>query len=364
MMTQIALPAPAVLPASNAAANSVQLDLWRDVAMHPQMWKLIVESANDPVIVTTADLSSPGPYIVYVNAAFTRLTGYSAEEVAGLSPRILQGPLTDRAEMHRMRAELEAGRPFVGETINYTKDGRSYFMEWSVYGLSERCAEGCAAPAFFVAVQRDVSARKQYERQIEEQTRLLAEANAQLARANERLETLSLTDSLTGVFNHRALWQKLEAEVARAVRYGTPLSLLLIDVDHFKFYNDTFGHPAGDEALQQLALLLQRQGRGSDLVARHGGEEFAILLPQTGQSGALALAEELRATVERSSWPLHPITVSLGIATTQAANPNGLEADVVAVAADLMSQADQALYFSKMRGRNCVSQWECKRSEQ
>ena len=358
-MTQIALPAPAVLPAPNEAANSVQLDLWRDVAMRSQMWELIVESANDPVIVTTADLSSPGPYIVYVNAAFTRLTGYSAEEVTGLSPRVLQGPLTDRAEMHRMRAELEAGRPFVGETINYTKDGHPYFMEWSVYGLSE----GCATPAFFVAVQRDVSARKQYERQIEEQTRLLAEANAQLARANERLETLSLTDSLTGVFNHRALWQKLEAEVARSVRYGTPLSLLLIDVDHFKRYNDTFGHPAGDEALQQLALLLQKQGRGSDLVARHGGEEFAILLPQTGQSGALALAEELRATVERSSWPLHPITVSLGIATTEAANTEGLEVGVVAVATDLMSQADQALYSSKVRGRNCISQWECERSE-
>lgn len=353
-MTQTVTPAPPVLPAPNEAANSVRLDLWQDVAVRSQMWELIVESANDPVLVTTADLSSPGPSIVYVNRAFTRMTGYTAEEVRGLTPRILQGPLTDRAEMHRMRVELEAGRPFVGETINYTKDGQPYFMEWSVYGLHDQSQ----TLTFYVAVQRDVSARKHYERQIEEQTRLLAQANAQLAQMNERLAKLSLTDSLTGIFNHRALHQKLDEEIARAVRYQTPLSLLFIDVDRFKLYNDTFGHPAGDRALQKIALLLQQHGRSSDMIARHGGEEFAVLLPQTDQKGALASAEGLRAAIESAAWPLRPITVSIGVATLEAASLERPEGGITSIATNLMSQADQALYSSKMSGRNRVSSTE------
>lgn len=343
-------PSPFLL-APNQASQSTQSEEWQEVAARLQLWELIVENANDPVIVTTANLSHPGPHIVYVNTAFTQLTGYSAAEVMGLTPRVLQGPLTDLAEMRRMRADLEAGRPFVGETINYTKDGQPYFMEWSVYALRDQSQN----LIHYVAVQRDISARKRYEMQIEEQARLLAEANVQLAQMNERLATLSLTDSLTGISNHRALYQKLEEEVTRSVRYETPLSLLIIDVDRFKFYNDTFGHPAGDEALQKIALLLQQHKRSNDVVARHGGEEFAVLLPQTGQSGALALAEGLRAAVETTSWPLHPITISIGVATLEATATESLEVSVTSAMTNLVSQADQALYSSKMRGRNCVS---------
>lgn len=317
---------------------------WADADEHTRarLFEFTVEHANDPVLITTTDLSSPGPVIVYVNRAFTRLSGYSSEEVVGQTPRILQGPLTSRAEMERMRRELEHGHSFVGETINYRKDGGAYHMEWSVHGL----CDDSGTLHFYVAVQRDISARKDYERQLAQQTRELAHANEQLERANARLATLSLTDSLTGLANHRAFHARLNKELERAKRDATPLSLLTLDVDRFKSYNDSFGHPAGDEALQQIALLLQTNIRSTDLVARHGGEEFAILLPNTNRAGTLQIAECLRQTVESNDWSLRPITISIGTATTGPSDDFTLP---------LIQHADEALYHSKSTGRNRIS---------
>lgn len=307
-----------------------------------RLFEFTIEHANDPILITTTELASPGPYIVYVNRAFTRMSGYTPEEVIGQTPRILQGPLTSRAEMARMRSELERGHSFLGETTNYRKDGTSYEMEWSVHGL----CDDAGTLHFYVAVQRDISARKEYERRLAEQAKELALANSELERANARLAALSFTDSLTGLANHRAFHTRLNEELQRAKRYGTPLSLLLLDVDHFKSYNDAFGHPAGDEALQCVAHLLQTNTRTSDLVARHGGEEFAILLPQTDREGALVHAETLRAHIERYSWPLRPVTASIGIATTTPQDGFSLS---------LIQHADQALYLSKSNGRNRIS---------
>lgn len=314
---------------------------WKDAdeGTRSRLFEFTVEHANDPVLITTSELDSPGPYIVYVNHAFTRMSGYTAEEALGQTPRILQGPLTNRAEMTRMRKELAEGHSFLGETINYRKDGSAYYMEWNVHSLRDDNGEAY----FYVAVQRDISARKEYERRIQEQARELESANAELERANARLAALSLTDSLTGLANHRALHESLNDELARAKRYNTPLSVLLLDVDRFKSYNDSFGHPAGDEALQQVAFLLQSCARDNDVVARHGGEEFAVLLPNTDRHGAFTIAERLRAIIETHPWPRRPVTISIGVATTTLADAYTLP---------LIPQADEALYKSKSAGRN------------
>ena len=332
---------------SKESLSAQAYSLWQDEHTRGRWFGFTVDNAYDPVLITTADLDAPGPRIVYVNHAFTAMSGYEASEVIGQTPRLLQGPLTNREEMQRLRRDLEAGRPFVGEAINYAKGGREYFMEWTVYGLHNEAGALC----FYVAIQRDITRRKHDEIQIENQTRQLAEANKSLAEANQRLAELSLTDNLTGLCNHRAMHLRLQEELARAKRYQTPFSVLMIDVDHFKAYNDAFGHPAGDEALQKTAQTLLQHSRENDVVARYGGEEFVVLLPQTDSSGALALAEQLRAAIEQTAWPLRGVTVSIGTATLKSKQAAGSDNG-----SELLNQADAALYASKSLGRNRITQ--------
>lgn len=168
----------------------------------------------------------------------------------------------------------------------------------------------------------------------------------ELLALNTNLELLITQDGLTGVKNRRAFHDRLGSEIAVAMRYGTELSLLLIDVDFFKHINDTFGHPAGDIVLQRLALLLQQNAREVDMVARYGGEEFAVILPHTGAVEAVTLAERLRQKVEGALWVGTSITISVGVSTLSAG---------IATEHTLLVSADQALYTSKHGGRNRVT---------
>jgi diguanylate cyclase (GGDEF)-like protein len=168
----------------------------------------------------------------------------------------------------------------------------------------------------------------------------------ELERANARLHALATTDRLTGVSNRGAFNDRLHEAFDRAVRYAHPLSVILLDVDHFKPFNDTFGHPAGDAVLQRVATLLRHTVRETDTVARYGGEEFAVLLPDTDHAGGMVLAERLRRAVAGGSWEKRQITISVGVST--------LTPDT-ADAAALVKEADDALYRSKQTGRNRVS---------
>lgn len=179
---------------------------------------------------------------------------------------------------------------------------------------------------------------RRYSDQLEDYQRKLEETNAQL-------EAMSFTDALTGLKNRRAFEEQLDQAYTRAVRYGRQLSLVLVDVDNFKVYNDTYGHQSGDVTLQLVARALERATRDSDTVARYGGEEFAVILPETGAEGGLVLAERLRREVERGPWEGPAVTASVGIATL---DPSGKRASLIAA-------ADQALYHSKITGKNRVT---------
>ena len=172
--------------------------------------------------------------------------------------------------------------------------------------------------------------------QIELQQRELREANA-------LLRTQATRDTLTGLRNLRALRERMSEEIDRARRHKEPLSLLLLDVDRFKQYNDTFGHPAGDEVLCKVARIMEDKARGTDFVARYGGEEFVILLPNTTIDAARVAAERVRAAIECASWTQRPVTASIGVATT-----DGSDAEATV----LLAQADTALYAAKAQGRN------------
>ena len=187
---------------------------------------------------------------------------------------------------------------------------------------------------------------KTLNEQLQAQTRQIQEQQTKLQEANAQLQALAALDGLTGLFNHRAFKEKLEEELQRAVRYHLPLSLLLLDVDRFKQYNDTYGHPAGDEVLKMVARLLLQSPREIDFVARYGGEEFVVLLPNTDRAAALILAERLRLAIETAPWPQRAVTASFGATTLTPATANG---------AALIAEADEALYHSKETGRNRVT---------
>jgi two-component system, cell cycle response regulator len=183
------------------------------------------------------------------------------------------------------------------------------------------------------------------EEQVQARTAALEEANAELAR-------LARTDGLTGLLNHRTLHERLELEVARARRFGEPLSLVMVDVDHFKQFNDSHGHPSGDVVLQGIGRLLAGRLRTIDVVARYGGEEFAVLLPATGLGPAVGVAEELVRAVHdqpfdgEQSQPAGRVTISAGVASWS---------EELASGSTLLELADQALYRAKEAGRNRVA---------
>lgn len=170
---------------------------------------------------------------------------------------------------------------------------------------------------------------------------------SQLRQSREKLERLSLTDDLTGLWNHRALMQRLDEEARRYRRTRRHFAVLMADVDHFKKYNDAFGHPAGDEVLKKIGAILRHAARETDCVARYGGEEFCFMLPETPIQGAATLAERLRARVEAADFAGQQITLSIGVASLPA---NGDSPEAVVAA------ADAALYEAKRKGRNRVMQ--------
>jgi diguanylate cyclase (GGDEF)-like protein len=170
-----------------------------------------------------------------------------------------------------------------------------------------------------------------------------------LGRQADRLAALSETDALTGLSNARALFRQLDIELARSRRYREPLALLLVDLDGLKGINDRYGHRGGDEAIRSLGRVIRSQARETDVGARWGGDEFAILAPRTSKVAALALAERIRDLIPHRSgaWAL---TASLGLASVDP------ETDPqVLAAATLMRAADAAMYDAKRRGKNCIA---------
>lgn len=163
-----------------------------------------------------------------------------------------------------------------------------------------------------------------------------------------RTKRLASTDGLTGLYNRRVFQERLQEEIERANRYERPLSLLMIDIDHFKMHNDTHGHLWGDTILVEVARLLKELSRTSDVVARYGGEEFAMILPETTQGQAVCIANRLRKTIENHCFIDMPssgvVTVSVGAAMYRATEGT----------TTFLAAADQALYAAKRGGRNCV----------
>lgn len=189
------------------------------------------------------------------------------------------------------------------------------------------------------------------EAEVQKRTEELSSKNNELQEANERLEKLAITDGLTDLVNHRRFQQLLQMEVTRQQRERRPFAVLMMDVDHFKHYNDSHGHPAGDGVLKRIAAIMRENVRASDVVARYGGEEFVVLLLDADFERAMSVAEKLRELIAShpfpyaSQQPLGHVSVSVGVAVWP---------DHGATPEQLVASADKALYAAKRFGRDVI----------
>ena len=194
--------------------------------------------------------------------------------------------------------------------------------------------------------------RKQNENELKKEKEKVDELAAELKDANEKLRGLAFRDGLTGLYNRRFFEDQFEKELDRVNRYSRLLSLVMIDIDHFKNINDTYGHPQGDIILSTVAQVFDTAIRHPDTAARYGGEEFVVILPETDVKGAVVLAERLREAVEKleinAGNEIIKITISLGV--TEYKMEKGRKS-----MSEVIDTADRALYHSKETGRNKLS---------
>jgi diguanylate cyclase (GGDEF)-like protein len=202
---------------------------------------------------------------------------------------------------------------------------------------------------------KEVLARVQTQLRIASTHKELEQKHNDLLEKNKILKKLAITDPLTGLFNKGYLMKRLRSEVSRSIRYNQPLCCIMVDIDSFKKFNDTYGHIVGDNVLKTIAKTLKDASRDCDIVTRYGGEEFLIICPNTTLDGACNLAERIRETVYSTSLPLEDnedlfLSISAGVKCMYYTS----EADTKAAANDMINAADLALYKAKSNGKNKV----------
>ena len=290
-----------------------------------RIFRSLVENTNDVIMVLDATpLDQGGPFIVYVNPAFERLMGYGAEEVMGQNPKILQGRDTDDKTRYKLRQAMRTGKSIRTQILNYDKYGNELWLDINMVPLFDEDGN----LAYYAAIERDLTEYK---------------------RLQSHLEDMANTDSLTGLSNRQAFLHRAEKEFSRTRRYNRPLSVVMIDVDHFKSINDHYGHAVGDIVLREVSAICQCSLRGSDLLGRIGGEEFVLLLPDTPQANAIFVAERMREQLAKT-----PIAVDSVVLTTTASFGVASVIDADINFNSLLERADEAMYLAKNDGRNKV----------
>lgn len=298
-----------------------------------ERFRLLAEYSSD--MITMQDIK--GTYL-YASPACKEILQYDEDELLGQDAYRFVHP--DDIEIVRMgqQSALNSGYSVFSYRIR-RKDGEYVWLESAVKFMNEILS----GKQKLIVVSRNISERILVEQKLQE--------------ANELLQHLSTIDGLTGISNRRTFDDRLEMEWNRGLRNSAPLSLLMLDIDYFKAYNDTYGHQGGDGCLKQIASVIQETlGRSTDLLCRYGGEEFCVILPETDDAGADIVGEKIRMAIEALKIPHSGskinrwVTISVGAAT--------MVPSVYTSYMNLVSNADKAVYKAKFDGRNCVRSYE------
>jgi diguanylate cyclase (GGDEF)-like protein/PAS domain S-box-containing protein len=303
-----------------------------------------VEQSPASIVITNTEGK-----IEYVNPRFTEVTGYSAEEAIGKNPRILRTDKTPRETYHQLWQALMSGREWQGEFINRKKNGEDYYEYASISPIMND--QGIVT--HYLAVKEDITGQKKAEKELRNKNQVLQFQLEAIEQLQAKLREQAIRDPLTGLYNRRYLYETMGRELARAQRERYPISFMMMDIDHFKRVNDTYGHTAGDKVLVVLADLLRTHTRLGDIACRYGGEEFLVIMPLVGEVDAKRRAEEIchnlnSMQIDYSDTELS-VTISIGVAFYPR---HGDDSDMV------IKTADAALYKAKQAGRNCVRVWK------
>lgn len=275
---------------------------------------------DDNVIISTTNKSG---IIKDVSNAFCKVSGYKKEELISKTNKILQHPSTPKQTYKKIWSNLNKGIPWRGELQNVTKNGGSYWIDTIIQPTFEN-----AKITGYTSISHDITDKK-------------------------KVEYLSITDELTQLYNRRYFNITIEKEINRVKRTNDYITFMMIDIDYFKNYNDTYGHQAGDITLKEIALLLKEQvKRVSDYAFRLGGEEFALLFSLNDEEKSLTFAQNIRKSIEKlaikhEGSKINPyVTISIGLVCKKGLDINDSN--------ELYRLADEALYKAKEKGRNCV----------
>ena len=305
--------------------------------MKLEILKQAVMDSRDGITISD-NLVDDNP-LIFVNPAFERMTGYSSEEITNVNCRYLQNDDREQVELKIVKKAIKEGQYCLVIVRNYRKDGTMFWNELSISPIYDE--NGVVTN--FIGIQKDVTTRVLIQQQLRDENQSLADIRV-------NLEQLAIKDGLTGIYNRRFFDMQLEIQWGIARRNNEPLTLIMIDVDYFKQFNDIYGHNAGDNALKRVADSLNKSFmRSSDFVARYGGEEFVVLSAGTTQKQAelftATLCQRVRDLgIPHSTSSTGYLTVSIGFSVQAFATHDHSSV--------LLGRADKALYAAKQRGRD------------
>lgn len=300
---------------------------------------------QSPVSVVITDIQGN---IEYVNPHFTKLTGYGFDEVIKKNPRSIQAGDTNPDTYDEMWKTIQSGKVWRGEVWNKKKNGEPY------------CEVEIIAPVIandgsivnYIAIQEDVTAERTSEAELRKAYAKLETQMQEIQGLQDELREQAIRDPLTKLHNRHYLKETLSRELSRAMREKYPISFLMLDIDHFKRVNDTYGHAAGDVVLRDLADQLAEFTRTGDIVCRYGGEEFLVAFPNTKERDAFFIADRLRESIQGTPIYVDHYTISITISAGISEFPTHGHYEAL-----ILESADKALYHAKHHGRNQVVLW-------